>query len=62
MFGHAGLDLTWKKSAHEMLDHKCVCLLVDLADLCTVSHANFVFVMMQYLDCRHRSVEAALVG
>ena len=47
-----GLDLTWKKSAHEMLDHKCVCLLVDLADLCTVSHANFVFVMMQYLDCR----------
>ena len=26
-----------------------VCLLVDLADLCTVSHANFVFAVMQYL-------------
>ena len=41
-----GLDIIWKKSAHEMLDHKYVCLLVDLADLCTVSHANFVLDMI----------------
>ena len=43
----------------EIMLMKClitsVCLLVDLADLCTVSHANFVFAMMQYLDWRHRS-------
>ena len=29
-----------------MLVHKYVCLLVDLADLCTVSHANFVLDMI----------------
>ena len=43
----------------EIMLMKClitsVCLLVDLADLCTVSHANFVFAMMQYPDWRHRS-------
>ena len=37
----------------EIMLMKClitsVCLLVDLADLCTVSHANFVLDMMQYL-------------
>ena len=45
-----------RNHAHEMFDHKCVLVgWLGRPLHCTVSHANFLFAMMQYLDWRHRS-------